>query len=587
MKRIIPYGIMNYAELIEKKTYFIDKTEFIALLEDISNPVFLRPRRFGKSLFCSMLQYYYDLNQADRFNDLFGHTWAGLHPTGKQNTYIVLKLDFSTIATPSSYTGIEGSFNRQCMSHIHQLIQTYPEYLADFSFHDTAPASDNLKLLLDHLTGKKAPQLYVIIDEYDNFSNHLITTHQDSLYRQITADDSFLKSFFKVLKAGRQSGAIANIFMTGILPITIDDLTSAYNIADFITLHPLLEAMLGFTGDELTLLMDEIYHDYGYDPSTKPAVAEVLKNQYNGYHFVQTTEETALYNPTMVMFFFREFCRHNTIPDNLIDLNLRTDLSWVQRITGANPENTEVIVTQLTAENLVHYEKDALISQFNMADFFRPQFYPVSFFYLGMLTKKDDFNLCLPNLSMKKIFAEYFNEIYRIDTSTRYTSFMERFITTKPDIEDLFAGYWKNYVSQLPEAVFARVNENFYRTTFYELCSRFLSKWLTFNIERSYPSGRSDLEFVGKYNEKFAGRRWVMEFKYYSNTEFTKFHCKPEEFPLNPEHANQIQTYAEDLKREYPEIVLSLHVIYCFGNAGYRVFDITDSGMPFIEDRTP
>jgi hypothetical protein len=580
MKRLVPYGIMNYAELIEKNAYFIDKTQYIARLEDIANPVFLRPRRFGKSLFCSMLQYYYDLKEAEKYNDLFGKTWIGTHPTGKQNSYIVLKLDFSTIATQNSYAGIEGSFNRQCMSHIHQLIQAYPEYLTGFSFHDTDPISDNLKLLLDHLTGKKAPKVFIIIDEYDNFSNHLITTHQDSLYRQITADDSFLKSFFKVLKAGRQSGAIANIFMMGILPITIDDLTSAYNIADFITLHPHLEAMLGFTNAELSILIEEIYNDYGYDPSTKPAVVEVLKNQYNGYHFVQTKEETSLYNPTMVMFFFREFCRHNTIPDNLIDLNLRTDLSWVQRITGAYPDSTVKIITQLTAENTVHYDKDALISQFNMADFFRPQFYPISFFYLGMLTKKDDFNLCLPNLSMKKIFTEYFNEIFHIDTSTRYTSFMERFVTTKPDIEDLFAGYWHNYVMQLPEAVFTKMNENFYRTTFYELCSRFLSKWLTFNIERSYPSGRSDLEFVGKFNEKFAGRRWIMEFKYHSNTEFTKFHCNPEDFPLQPEDVKQIRSYAEDLKREYPEANISLHLIYCFGNRGFRVFHMDNEENP-------
>ena len=574
MNRPVPYGIMNYAELIEKKAYLVDKTGYISILENISNPVFLRPRRFGKSLLCSQLQYYYDLKEAVRFQELFGHTWIGNNPTGRQNSYVVLKFDFSTIASQNTYTGIEMSFNRQCLSQIKQLIQAYPEYLDDFSFNDSDPVSDNLKLLLDLLTGKGAPRMYIIIDEYDNFSNHLITTHQDSLYRQVTADDSFLKTFFKVLKAGRQTGAVANIFMTGILPITIDDLTSAYNIADFITLHPQLEGMLGFTEKELHGLMDEIYHDYGFDPSSKPAVIEVLKNQYNGYHFVRTEEAEGLYNPTMVMFFFREFCRHASIPDNLIDMNLRTDLSWVQRITGANPENTGDIVTQLTSEQEVHYDKDALISQFNMSDFFKPQFYPISFFYLGMLTKKDDFNLCLPNLSMKKIFAGYFNEIFHIDTSTRYTAFMERFIRINPDISDLFAGYWKNYVSQLPEAVFPRMNENFYRTTFYELCSRYLSKWLTFNIERSYPTGRSDLEFVGKFNEKFAGKRWIMEFKYYSNAEFSKFGCVPEEFPLQPEDRMQIRGYAEGLTREFPEVSLSLHVIYCFGNKGFRVFDI-------------
>jgi hypothetical protein len=118
------------------------------------------------------------------------------------------------------------------------------------------------------------------------------------------------------------------------------------------------------------------------------------------------------------------------------------------------------------------------------------------------------------------------------------------------------------------------VNENFYRTTFYELCSRFLSKWFTFTIEHSYPSGRSDLEFIGKYNEKFSGRRWIVEFKYYSNTEFHKFRCKPDEFQLQKGDIQQLSGYAIDLKNEYPEADLSLHIIYCFGNTGYKVFDV-------------
>lgn len=276
----------------------------------------------------------------------------------------------------------------------------------------------------------------------------------------------------------------------------------------------------------------------------------------------------------MVMYFIRELCRLNTIPNNLIDLNLRTDLSWVQRITGAYPDNTEIIVSQLASENTIRYDQNALISQFNMSDFFKPHFYPISFFYLGMLTRKDDFYLCLPNLSMKKIFIEYFNDIYHIDTSTRYTEFMERFIVSNPDIGELFAGYWREYVSQLPEAIFAQVNENFYRTTFYELCSRFLSKWFTFNIERSYPSGKSDLEFVGKFNEQFVGRRWVIEFKYFSNTQFSKLGGTPDEFTLRYEDVEQISGYAAGLIAEYPEVDISLHVIYCFGNQGFRVFDI-------------
>ncbi len=158
---------------------------------------------------------------------------------------------------------------------------------------------------------------------------------------------------------------------------------------------------------------------------------------------------------------------------------------------------------------------------------------------------------------------------------------MQAFVN-RPNLEQLFAGYWREYVSQLPEAVFTRMNENFYRITFYELCSRYLSKWFTWNLERSYPSGKSDpfdklrasLEFVGKYHEKFAGLRWVIEFKYYSNAELRKLNTTIEAFRLQAEDTEQLQGYAADLRREYPEAQIALFVIYCFGNQGFRVFSL-------------
>jgi hypothetical protein len=189
-----------------------------------------------------------------------------------------------------------------------------------------------------------------------------------------------------------------------------------------------------------------------------------------------------------------------------------------------------------------------------------------------MLTLRDDFYLKLPNLNMRQIFVEYFNEIHHIDVSTQYAEIMQGFVN-EPNLEQLFRGYWEKYVSQLPEAIFAQVNENFYRTTFYELCSRYLSRWFLWHVERSYPQGKSDLEFVGKYNEKFAGLRWVIEFKYYSNTALKKSKTSIENWELLEEDTLQIKGYVEGLKKEYPEARISQFVIYCFGNQGFRVFN--------------
>ncbi|OQA53963.1 MAG: putative AAA-ATPase [Euryarchaeota archaeon ADurb.Bin294] len=573
MNRRVPYGIMNFAELIDKNSYFVDKTRYIEKLEKYQNPVFLRPRRFGKSLFCSMLQYYYDLKEASRFHELFGNTWIGKNPTGTHNQYLVLKFDFSVIPVSEDIIKTESAFNRICVGRISQLKYAYPELMHDFQdFSPDTDVSTALSLWLGYLQKSDAPQVYVIIDEYDNFVNQFITSHQDHLYQEVTSGDSFLRTFFKTLKEGRQTGIIANIFITGVLPITIDDLTSSYNIASFLTLDSSFESMLGFTQEEVNGLLDMIFEDYQIDPIIRPEIQEIIKTQYNGYHFVDPDSD-AIYNSTMLMYFLQDFCDKKKIPKQLTDLNLRTDLSWVKRITSST-ENAQNIVSELLQTESIPYDEEYLVSKFNRSQFFDKHYYPISFFYLGMLTKKDQFLLKLPNVNMQKIFAEYFNELYNIDVSTRYASMMQGFLDN-PDLTRLFADYWQLYVGQLPEAVFTRVNENFYRTTFYELCSRYLSTWFTWNLERSYPKGRSDLEFVGKYHERFAGIRWIIEFKYFSNTEWTRMNTSIEEFTVRDEDTKQIMGYAEGLRYEYPQAHVRIFVIYCIGNQGFKVIEVS------------
>ena len=569
-KRVI-YGESNYAALVRKNGYFVDKTPYIQALEAVENPVFLRPRRIGKSLFCSILRYYYDLNYAAQFTELFGATWIGQQPTPSHNQYILLFFNFSVIDVGKTVAQIEHSFKNHCNTILNTLRAEYRHLfgeMPDLAMAD--PVSDNLEKVFRYIRGNGLPQVYVIIDEYDNFANQLIVGNQDLLYRDLTAADGFLKTFFKTLKAGRESGAIANIFITGVLPITIDELASAFNVGTFLTLEPAFAAMLGFTQTEVDQLLDQIYHDYALDPATRNEVNTVIKNNYNGYHFVDPEGE-ALYNSTILIYFLRYFTLYKEIPEALTDLNLKTDLSWVRRITSGRPGDTEEFVGQLTRENRIAYDRDFLISKFDMRQFFDKGFYPISFFYLGMLTKADRFYMCLPNLNLRQIFVQYFNELHQIDVSTRYAELMQAFVN-HPNLEWLFAGYWEQYVSQLPAAIFENVNENFYRTTFFELCSRYLSPWFTWNVERSYPQGKSDLEFVGKYHEQFAGLRWVIEFKYFSNTATRAKKFRIDQFELIETDDDQIRGYAEGLRQEYPEAKVALFVIYCFGNQGFRIF---------------
>lgn len=573
-KRVV-YGNANYADLVQKNGYFVDKTEFIAKLELVENPVYLRPRRFGKSMFCSLLRYYYDLNEAERFMALFGDRWIGQEPTGNQNQYLILYLNFSSVEVGATFLEIEKNFKLKCNTILDNLRQSYPTLLAELPPLDlTNPVSGNLNLLISYLASRRLPPLFVIIDEYDNFANHLITTDRDTLYYELVADDSFLKTFFKTLKEGREIGAIANVFITGILPITMDDLASAFNVATYLTLDATFEALAGFTQGEVDHLLDQIYQDYPLEPTTRPEVSALIKNHYDGYRFV-APESEPLYNATSLMYFLRELTVYGRPPETLTDLNLRTDLQWIRRLTGSNAANTAAFLNLLTTENQIAYERDTLVYKFNMNQFFQPRFYATSFFYLGMLTRLDDFSLTLPNINMRKIFVEYFNEFNEIDVTTRYRAIMDAFIN-RPNLEQLFAGYWQEYVSQLPEVIFQQMNENFYRTTFFELCSRHLSRWFSWHLERSYPKGKSDLEFVGKYNEKFANLRWAIEFKYYSNTEFKKkFKTTIAAFELQAEDTEQVQGYAEGLRQEFPRAHIECYVIYCIGNQGFRVFRVS------------
>ena len=569
--RRVLYGEANYRDMVEENGYYVDKTDYIRLLEQYKSPVFLRPRRFGKSLLCTMLQYYYDINEEPRFEQLFGHTNIGAHPTDEHSSYFVLHFDFSVVDPSGSIEDIKNRFNH----HINVVLNEFSlinqhRFPNPVTIDLTSDPVDNLTYLSSLRVASNLPPFYIIIDEYDNFSNQLITQRRDQVYAQLTADDSFLKGFFKALKNGRKNRNIARIFITGVLPITMDDLASGYNIANFITLHPKFEAMLGFSQTEVDTLLDTIYSDYALDKETRLQVADVIKSNYNGYHFVEP-RGTSLYNSTILMFFLEKLTDLKCIPEFLTDVNLKTDISWIRRLTSSNPQHTKDLVGQLTIENRLRYSKAQLIEKFDMSQFFEKSFYPISFFYLGMLTKKDDYYMQLPNINMKAIFSEYFNEVHHVDMATRYAEMMSAF-DASPDLPKLFGDYWTHYISQLPEAVFASVNENFYRTTFYDLCRQFLSHLYIWRMESSYPGGRSDLEMEGKYHTRFARDRYLMEFKYISNSQADRRKLKIVDFVAPEQDRKQLMTYHRAQREEYPEQRIQSFLIYCFGNRGFRVF---------------
>ena len=223
MARKIPYAVANYEKIIADGFHFVDKTRFIRELEKYQIPVFLRPRRFGKSLWCSILECYYDINRVHRFEELFTGTDIGSDPTPSHNTQLVLRLDFSVVEVKSDLDFLEGAFHRACQDAFRAFAAANRDH-ADFSTAvETATATDGLRRILSIIRSSRAPPVHIIIDEYDNFTNQLLTTRQDDLYRDLTTGDSFLRTFYKVIKAGVGDGSVARVFVTGVLPVTMDD----------------------------------------------------------------------------------------------------------------------------------------------------------------------------------------------------------------------------------------------------------------------------------------------------------------------------------------------------------------------------
>ncbi|MFH0924140.1 MAG: AAA family ATPase [bacterium] len=571
MDKKIPYAVASFEKIKEENHIFIDKTRYIKELEKYSVPVFLRPRRFGKSLWCSLLECYYDIKRKDSFDYLFGDLCVGKDPTSERNKYLVMRFDFSKVEVKPEIGFIERTFLSIFNGAINSFIIYYKEFFNEFSFNKDGSASASLSAVLSYIKDNKLPPVYLIIDEYDNFTNQLIITHQDELYYELTTGDSFLRAFFKVIKAGIGERTIERVFITGVLPITIDDLTSGFNIAEIITLEKNTLNMLGFTQDEVDTYLEEVYDSFKLDRANIAEVKQLLIENYNGYKFLPGDVEK-VYNSTILTYFFKKFALDNgTIPLEIIDDNLRVDLNWIRRLTQKE-ENAREMLETLLFEKELPYDSKMITSKFNMNHFFEKDFYPLSLFYLGMLTFKNEFRMQFPNLTMKQIFTEYFNIIENIEVSKGYTAIFERFVKDL-DIEALFRGYWDVYVKQLPAQIVDKVNENFYRITFYELCTRYLSYSFTFSIENNYPSGRSDWEMLGKFHTRYRHQKYLVEFKYYSNTEGNKLKVLKSKKPKK-EDIEQVKGYEQDILRQFPYFKIRSYLIYIMGNKGFRCFEV-------------
>ncbi len=260
-----------------------------------------------------------------------------------------------------------------------------------------------------------------------------------------------------------------------------------------------------------------------------------------------------------------------TLPTETIDHNLRVDLNWLRRLAGSDTE-TRALLDTLLFEGTLPVDMTMLASTFNMGRFFAPRFLPLSLYYLGMLTFQDEYTLGFPNLTVKTLFTEYYNEIEHIEVSSGYTEMFRQFLKDH-DLAALFNGYWQVYLRQIPAQAFDKVNENFIRTTFSELCTRYLSRHLMCAIEVNYPGGRSDWEAIGRPHTTFENQALLIEFKHFPRSEGERFGVLEWAAP-RPEEIAQATGYAVDLQRRYPRLTVRRHIVYTVACAGFRFFSL-------------
>ncbi len=455
----IPYGVSDFNDFKVKNLYYVDKTRFIRDIEEKGNFLFLiRPRRFGKSLFLGIMEAYYDIGYKDRFDYFFAGSDIHRNPTREKNSYMVLKLNFSMVNPDVSL--VEEAFLTRIKNAAGFFAAKYQKLLdidikeAKAEFNSKKSASEVMDTLLNYCLRKKQ-KLYVIIDEYDNFANTILSEAGEQEFQKITHGTGFFRAFFNVLKGGTSDtdAPISRLFMTGVSPITLDDVTSGFNIASNISLDTDINEIMGFTQPEVETMI-EYYRQTGKIRHSTPELLEIMSQWYNHYRFsVHSTRE--VFNTVHVLYFLKEYMKDSQFPGTLIDHNARIDYNKLRHLIITDKKGTPQTngnfsqLRQIMENDFIH---STIVDSFPVHKLVSPENFVSLLYYFGLLTiagidEENKAILKIPNEAIKRLYYDYIKETYEetgiltIDLS-RYEALMK---------EMAFNGKWKPLIAYLVE----------------------------------------------------------------------------------------------------------------------------------------
>ena len=411
----VPYGVSNFKKIIKFNQYYVDKTMYIPMLEDQPDYlIFIRPRRFGKSLFLSMLETYYDCNLKDQFKELFGELWIGSHPTPLQGEFQVLTLDFSQVGRDIEH--LEENFNSYCGFCFDSFMRRYKEYygekVAEQVYAETQ--SHNKLAIIQKNAAEKGYPLYLIIDEYDNFTNTVLNELGEEVYHAMTHASGFYRDYFKKFK-----GSFDKIFMMGVSPVTLDDVTSGFNIGWNISTKPEFDKMLGFSTEDVREMFTK-YREAEKIPadSNVEAMIEEIKPWYDNYCFAEEClkSDVRVFNCDMVLYYLRNYMDYGCAPKQMIDPNTKTDYNKMKKLLQLDilDGDRKGVINKIAEEGEI---VTSLYQTFSAIEMTKPEVFPSLLFYYGMLTIKrllgDQLVLGIPNNNVRKQYYTYLLEQYQ------------------------------------------------------------------------------------------------------------------------------------------------------------------------------
>ena len=413
---VFPYGVADFALIRREGMFYVDRTARIRDLERLGRTAaFLRPRRFGKSLFLRTLASYYDLKSAGDFDRLFGDLDIGRRPTPERGRYFILNWNFSIVAPGRTLEKVEENLAEHIRSRAKSFASDYREHLPAAINTAGDPASVLNSLLA---AVRRTPyKLYLLIDEYDNFINEIMAT-DTQLYKALVETGGPFKQLFKSVKEAGEGQGLERAFVTGVSPVALNDVTSGFNNADDLTHEPDLADLCGFHDSEIRQVLERVVKEIGMPEAHVERHLETMRVWYNGYHFVEGGGEP-VYNPTNVLYFLKRLANRGQPPRDLHDQNLRSDRGKIAFIARSSVGSG--IVEELTeGDGTVEIAK--LKTAFSLEDLVErirkdPDTVASFLYYLGILThtRSDPRRLCIPNLVIRRLFLDHLLEIYLPD----------------------------------------------------------------------------------------------------------------------------------------------------------------------------